>query len=255
MINIAICDDEVSVAAGIEEFLYQLGKENQILLSCDVFSDGITLLESIKQGHIYDLLYLDIEMKEMDGIKAAEEIRERELPLLIIYVSSHERYWKELLATEPFDFITKPVTKEALVKVFQKAYRRLSEKPEYFSYTYNKTVYKLPLSQITYFESANRVVYIHMAGEKQRLQSDYTSCAENKFYGKMGDIEKQLQKGKGRFLRIHQSFLVNFTYIKSMSFNEVTLMDNTVLQVSDERQKKARQQFCAMVGMEGRRGK
>ena len=66
----------------------------------------------------------------------------------------------------------------------------------------------------------------------------------------MNDVEKQLSGTNVRFIRIHQSYLVNFDYIKSMSFTSVTMYDGTVLQISEDRQKSVRTQFCRMAKVE-----
>lgn len=71
-----------------------------------------------------------------------------------------------------------------------------------------------------------------------------------KFYGKMNDLEKKLSESSNRFIRIHQSYLVNFDYIRSMNFTSITMHDGKILQISEERQKNVRIQFCAMAGME-----
>ena len=95
MINIAICDDDVAMTATIEKMLYVIAKEQNIKISSAVFFDGSTLVANIRQGVCYDLIYLDIEMHNVNGINAAELIRNMEIPALIIYVSSYEKYLKE----------------------------------------------------------------------------------------------------------------------------------------------------------------
>ncbi|MFR3111439.1 MAG: response regulator [Gallintestinimicrobium sp.] len=91
MINIAICDDDVAMTATIEKMLYVIAKEQNIKISSAVFFDGSTLVANIRQGVCYDLIYLDIEMHNVNGINAAELIRNMEIPALIIYVSSYEK--------------------------------------------------------------------------------------------------------------------------------------------------------------------
>lgn len=249
MINIAICDDDVLMTSSIEERLYKIGKEQDIKITCGVFFDGLTLIENIHQGTYYDIIYLDIEMQSLNGISAAKLIRKDEIPALIVYVSSYEQYMKKLFDTEPFRFLSKPIDEEAFQSVFMAAYRRIRQKSEYFSYTYNKQLIKIPLGRIHYFESQNRVVYIHVMEnvKTNNIESDKT---EYKFYGKMNDVEKTLSTRNARFIRIHQSYLVNFDYIKIMNYTSVSLLDGSVLQISEDRQKKVRAQFCTMVGLE-----
>lgn len=76
MIEIAICDDEIVITSKIENILEELSEEMGIKVEIDVFYDGKTLVNYIKDGKKYDLIYMDIEMREQDGISAASEIRE-----------------------------------------------------------------------------------------------------------------------------------------------------------------------------------
>lgn len=249
MINIAICDDDVAMTTAIEEMLCVTAKEQGIRISCAVFFDGSTLVENIRHGTYYDLIYLDIEMHKVNGISAAELIRSMEIPALIVYISGYEKYLKELFNTEPFRFLSKPIDGNKFRSVFMDAHKRIRQKSEYFSFTYNKEYIKIPLGRIYYFESRNRVIYIHAA---RNVKAENTESAEKeyRFYGKMNDVEKQLSDSNVRFIRIHQSYLVNFDHIKSMNFTNVTMSDGTALQISEDKQKNVRARFCAMVGME-----
>lgn len=246
MIKIAICDDDMAITAEIEEMLYKSAEKQKIKIDCAVFFDGATLVKNIRQGTYYDLIYLDIEMYTVNGISAAEKIRSMNHPALIVYVSSYEKYLKDLFNTEPFRFLSKPINPEDFHSVFMAAYKRIRQKAEYFSFTYNKEFIKLPLGKICYFESQNRVINIYAA----KHVKEGTAETEYRFYGKMNDVENQISESNIRFLRIHQSYLVNFDYIKSMNFTCVTMSDDTILQISEDRQKRVRTQFCAMAGME-----
>ena len=126
-------------------------------------------------------------------------------------------------------------------------YRNI-HKPEYFTFTYNKEYVKVLLDRIYFFESSNRIIHIHMADD---AKDDNTDETLNRFYGKMSDVERQLSESNGRFIRIHQSYLVNFDYIRQMNFSGVTMSDGTQLQISEDRQKEVRIRFCRMAGMEG----
>lgn len=249
MINIAICDDDVALTTEVEEMLCSIGQEQNLKIGCDVFFDGSTLLRSISQGVCYDLIYLDVEMRNINGISAAESIRDMGIPTLIVYISNYEKYLKELCNTEPFRFLSKPIDEESFRLAFMAAYKRIKKKTAYFSFTYNKEFKKILLNRIYYFESRNRVVYIHMTENiiNECIDSNET---EYKFYGKMNDVEKWLSEHNGRFIRIHQSYLVNFDYIKGMNFTIVKMTNGTELQISEDRQKNVRTQFCSMAGME-----
>ena len=66
--RIAICDDDMAVTGVMDGMLQKIEKEEKIEMEVDVFFGGAGLWEQIQQTGAYDLIYLDIEMKDMDGI-------------------------------------------------------------------------------------------------------------------------------------------------------------------------------------------
>ncbi len=200
MINIAICDDDKATTFLIEEMIYNLASQQHIKVGCAVFFDGSTLVKNIRQGAYYDLIYLGIEMKKTDGIRAAEMIRYMDIPALIVFISAYEKNLKELFHTEPFHFLSKPLDAQAFRFVFLAAYKHIARITKYFSCNYNKKCLKVPLAKIRYFSSRNRVIYIHVAGSITPENAAYDET-ETKFYGKMNDLEEQLAKCNTRFIK------------------------------------------------------
>ena len=89
MLEIAVCDDDTLIAADIEKMLEKLSHIVAIKVEIDVFYDGSTLVDYIKKGKRYDIIYLDIEMRKQNGVEAARIIRRIDKKVLIIYVTSH----------------------------------------------------------------------------------------------------------------------------------------------------------------------
>ena len=73
MINIAIVEDEAMYAKQLQEFLLQYQKENGEVFNITVYSDGDQIVHKYKSQ--FDIILMDVEMKFMDGMSAAEEIR------------------------------------------------------------------------------------------------------------------------------------------------------------------------------------
>lgn len=118
MIHVAICDDDKELTKNLAQLLRVTADRQDIDVDCDLFFDGSELIRAItKQQTCFDLIYLDIEMKDIDGIHAAQALRNAELPALIVYISAHEEYWKELFCTNPFRFLSKPI--EEKERIFQ----------------------------------------------------------------------------------------------------------------------------------------
>lgn len=243
MINIAICDDDKTFTEDVEQLLCRVASEQGIAISCEVFHDGSGLIGAVmEQKMFFDLVYLDIEMEDLDGIHTALALREAELPTLIVYLSGHEEYLKELFRTEPFRFLSKPIEEKEFKRIFLEAHERIQKRVGYFTFFYKKSRYRIPFDKITCFESKSRVITIHLSG----TGTEETATLQDRFYGKMNEIEKQVAALNGRFLRVHQSFLVNFDYIKALSASEVVLLDGRKFQVSEDRSKDIRARFMAL---------
>ena len=74
MINVAICDDVVSTTGKIETMLQNIAKRNFMPVDTDVFWKGEHLVDSVEMGNSFDIIFLDIEMGQEDGITVAREM-------------------------------------------------------------------------------------------------------------------------------------------------------------------------------------
>lgn len=231
MINIAVCDGSRTITNHLEKLIASASQNLSINVNCNVFSDSVSLLKNIRIGNMYDLIFLDTEMPGMNGIETAKVLRTMGLSVLIIYMSSHENHIKDLIATEPIYFLSKPIEVSEFAYAFAFAVKRLTEKPLNFTFMYKKEYFKLPLNDIQYFESSNRLIHIHTANDSAF------------FYGKLNDIEAQLALTHRHFLRVHQSYLVNFDYIYTLNYQNVILLDGQTLPISHEKRKTALEQF------------
>ena len=138
MLEIAVCDDEILTASNIEKMIENLAGKDAIDVDIDIFYDGSTLVNHIDQGKRYDIIYLDIEMVKQNGVDAARVIRKLDRNVLIIYVTSHESFAKEVFEVSAFRFISKPIDSQVFEKYFMDAKREIMGNPRYFQYQYNK---------------------------------------------------------------------------------------------------------------------
>lgn len=238
MLRIAICDDDLSFTGNLETLIIKESRSIGIRVDTDVFCDGETLLNSIRAGERYELIFMDIEMAQVDGISAAREIRETDGSVLFIYISGYDQYLKELFEVEPFRFLSKPLNQEKFCQYFKEACHRIGETEAFYQFTFNKEIRKVSLKDVVYFESRNRIIHIYLRDGSMTY-----------FYGKLNAVEKELSDSRRYFLRIHQSFLVNYDYITKMNYFNITISLNgaeILLKISEDRQKEVRRQLCEM---------
>ena len=189
-----------------------------ISFETDIFFDGETLWEAIEKHGSYDIIYLDIEMENMDGITVARKIREQDPYTILLFVSSYDSYYEQLFEVEPLRFLRKPINPEKFEEYFKIAYGRLMNLDERLHFEFNKRLYQIPYRSIMYMESRRRV--IHLMQEISRV-------------GHM-------------FIRIHCSYVVNYYYIKTFGASEVVLLNGEVLPVSIEYKNEAMKFYMDM---------
>lgn len=128
MITIAICDDETSVRMDLEEKLKQYSKESKTELRMLQFDDGRTLLENYRAE--IDLIFLDIERKDMDGVTAAKTIREMDKRVGIIFLTSYTKYALRGYTVEAMNF--KPIHYMRLKREMERFLEKRSKVPQEF---------------------------------------------------------------------------------------------------------------------------
>lgn len=235
MLNIAICDDNLPLTSEIEALLISISQRRHIIVDISVFFDGKTLYNSICSGSSYDLIYMDIKMDGMNGIETAHRIRSDQISAVLIYISAYESYYRQLFEVEPFRFILKPIDPVLFEKYFVAAYKKIDDHLQYFTYSFYQKYNKILLSDIMYFESQGRSVMIHTPGDTLR------------FIGKLDKVEADMQKHNLSFLRIHQSYLVNPRYIRTLTHAYVILKSDCLLKISPKYQGNIRLQYLKIL--------
>lgn len=236
MLRIAICDDDNTFTGSLETAVRTEVRNMGLRAKTEVFSDGSALLEYMEKGNRYDLIFIDIEMEHVNGITAARHIRKIDRSVLLIYVSGYDQYLKELFEVEPFRFLSNPLDMDRFRRYFREACMRIDDTTAFYRFTFNKEVRKVILKDVAYFESRNRIIHIFL-----------TDGSKEQFYGKLNEVEQNLMGSRLYFIRIHQSFLVNYDYINKMNFTDVTISlagTDKLLKISEDRQKEVRKQLC-----------
>ncbi|MDF2888578.1 MAG: Response regulator of the LytR/AlgR family [Lacrimispora sp.] len=181
MLRIAICDDDILFTGMLEKLIREEALANGFDIEIDVFFDGSMLTKYVHLGNLFDLIFLDIEMSQENGIVAARHIRETDKTALLIYISGYEQYLKELFEVEPFRFLSKPLDTEKFSRYFKEAYERISDNNVYFQFNFNKEIKKVALKDVIYFESRNRIVFIYLKDGREEY-----------FYGKLNFTESSM---------------------------------------------------------------
>lgn len=208
--KVAICDDSEQDIADLKEKLLKI-IEGQIE-NCEihVYTDVTKFLKEIHTIS-FDGIFLDIDMPQMTGIQAAQQVREVLPDVGLIFVSSCESMVFEAIKTTPLRFIRKARLEEELEEAVTALLNRYHSLKNYYDFCVNGNTVRLKLSEIYYFESAKHYVKI------KTLQEDYMVRA------KMADLE-QIFYEKG-FVRVQSGYIVNLRHVDRVRYKDV-LMNN-----------------------------
>lgn len=228
MLKIAICDDVAEIVRHIESMLKIVEKKHSFNLQTYGFFSGAALLKDISEGNSFDLIFLDIEMDNINGVEVGLEIRNKlkDDNSQIAYISGKTDRAMKLFQVRPIDFLVKPLNIDKIEEVVLITSRLVNDASKYFRYKKSQEYHKIRVKDILYFEGENRKVNI--------VTKDHTDS----FYGSMNDVYKESKSLD--FLHIHKSYIVNKAYIKSYKYDEVIMTNDSSLPISQSRRKSIR---------------
>ena len=208
--RIAICDDNAEI--GREIFL--LTKQSCPKAEITLFSAGEEL---IKEKIYFDIIFLDIEMGQLDGIETAKRLRKENRSgkkSVIIFITAYSDYMEQAFDVNAFHYLLKPVNKEKFIRVFSSALKELESTDPFIVVKVFGDSQKLLLKDIYYIESSNKKAVFHT--KKGMLEA----------YRKMEELEQELT---GSFFRCHRCFLVNMESICAYSCEKIKLINGETL--------------------------
>ncbi len=222
MIKIAICDDEPAMVREISEYLSSYMESKGLTAYCvNSFSSGQSLLES---GCDFDLIFLDVQMDQPDGMETAKLMRRRGNHSLLVFVTVLKECVFDAFEVEAYDYLIKPLDgirfKRTMDRVIKALERRTTKS---VAVQRGASCEVIPLAQIVYCEVQGRKLYLHQSDGKI---VDY--------YEKMDDFERRVD---GRFFRCHRSYLVNLAYVRGYSAGQAVLSQGGKIPVSRLRER------------------
>lgn len=233
MIRIAVVDDEEIFVLSFQKELQRMFKQNKINCLISFFISGKKFLESYCEKE-YDLIFLDIDMPDINGIEIASNIRNKKINTNLIFVSGHDNFVFESIRYAPFRFIRKADllsdTEEAVLSFCKK----IKDNEQYISLELegNNIIFD-DISKIIYIFSQRHDIFI-LNDKKEifRLSSRlYT----------MDGLE-ELISSRG-FIRIHKSYLVNYLYIYKIQCEKILLKDLSDIPLSRGRAAKVKEKY------------
>ncbi len=223
MVKIAICDDELERGKLTADLLGNWMSQNHRHYEMALFSSSSGLLCEVEDGTEYDILLLDIEMPQLDGIELTEKIK-RYLPdVLIIFITSYERYVYESFKVQPFRFIPKKYLEQMFPAAIKDAMEVYEKGEGKYLYVENQDgIERIPVRSITYIWHRGKYAYI----ERTNGQHSKTRKTLKQIYEALPEED---------FIWIDRGCICNLIQILKIDRGEIWLTDGTSHPVSRER--------------------
>lgn len=213
MIRALIVDDEKYIR---DELRYFLEKDSCIEV-CGEASEGEDALKRMLE-ELPDVVFLDIQLQDVNGILVARKMMEQKNPAFIVFVTAYEKYAIQGFEVNALDYLLKPFSEDRIRTTIQRikegmnsrAYRQepllkavsMESKPDKLCVLKNDRILLLDINEVLYIESQNNEVFVY--AQNGKYQCNYS----------LKEIEDRFTGSK--FIRTHKSFIVNLDYISEI---------------------------------------
>ncbi len=211
--TITIVDDDQTQSEYLKNIVLSWATERQAYVTLSLFASAESFLFSEGKP---DILLLDIEMPKMSGIQLAKKIREYNETIPIVFITGYSDYIAEGYDVSALHYLLKPIDKNKLYSVLDKAVRQIGKNEKTLSIEVWGETFIVPLREIRYIEVSGNYITVHA---KQDFKIKKT----------LGELEKQLDE---RFVRTGRSFIVNLNFVRRVTKTDVYLSSGEVVPLS-----------------------
>lgn len=130
MIRVAIVEDEAAVREQLAGYVQRCTRQYGTLFEVTMFTDGLEILEEYRP--VYDIIFLDVEMPQLDGMETARRIRAMDSEVQLIFITNMAQYAIKGYAVGALDYVLKPVPYFAFSQQLQKAVNQLAKRTRHY---------------------------------------------------------------------------------------------------------------------------
>lgn len=219
VLKILICDDEIKYVTDLKVHIEEYMKNRFIGFSIDTATDPE---EVLKNKEAYDLVFLDIQMSEIDGISLARELKLRNGKVVVFFVTSFNQYQDDAMDLRAFRFFEKPFDPNRLYAGLDKAMEYIDESYVDFFLQNDNSQHRVFVDEVRYIERQNRKVILYTNTDQyvtSRKFEEWCDLLPSSF-----------------FYQVHKSFLVNLHYVERYNYDELILTDGTNIPIASRKQ-------------------
>ena len=212
-LKIAICDDHDIERNHILALVSTWAKHTKRDVVLRTFSSGEAFLFEWESQKDYDILLLDIEMDEVDGISVARRVRKDSELVQIVFITGYLSYIAEGYEVSALHYLVKPIHEEKLYATLDRAVHKLHQNEKTLRIKVGSDIFVVPLYEVSYMEVRQNYVTIY-------AKSAYTQKRT------LTDIEGELDS---RFFRVGRSYIINLQMVEKVTKTQVFLRGGVII--------------------------
>ena len=216
MYKIAICDDSPADTLYLQGLVSNWAKKVSEIVEVQIFHSAEAFWFHYEEDKAFDILLLDIEMAEMDGVTLARKVRSGNREVQIVFITGYNDYIADGYEVEALHYLLKPVKEEKLFEVLERAVVNLARNERVLTLDTAEGLVRVPLYEIRWIEVQRNYVTIH-ATEEYTIKKP------------LSEVEAELDEG---FMRTGRSFIVNLKQIRRIGKTDVILADGSAVPLS-----------------------
>lgn len=213
MLKIAIVDDNEN---DIDDLSHKL-KQISVSFNLYTFQNADRLLEELKSGKSFDIIFMDIQLKEKNGIEIVKTINSLGKNIDIIYCSAYIDFAQDIFETGCVYFLLKPINRNKLKAAFDKIFEKYND--DCILIKYDHKVHRISIKNLAFIES-----------DTKWLNFVYTDGSSEQYYLSFEAVENRLPPKK--FVRTHKSYIVNLEYMTGADRTEVAILEKWRIPIS-----------------------
>jgi len=229
-IKLAICDDEQSETEYITSLVQSWATKSTLTVELYTFDSSESFLFAYDADKSFDILLLDIQMKQMDGVELAKKLRASGAQMQIVFITGFPDFIAEGYDVSALHYLMKPVSEEKLMEVLDRAVQLLGAKKTSLLLKTENGQVRAFCDDITYVEAFAHNVVVYTTSEVIEVKESIST------------LETAFAKD---FCRVHRSYIVGLRHIRQISKAVVILDDGTKIPLSRRRYDTLNQAFIS----------
>ena len=209
-LRIAVCDDENEALTKESRLIKELLDEKRILYDIDEYVSADKLLSA----NLYDMVFLDVEMGDVNGINVAKKLLESKSDTYIFFITNYSIYSDMASDIRAHRYLSKPVDRDRLSNGIDSALKKINDATKFIKVADKETKkkYDVPISSIIFIENSGRHTEFH-------LTSGLSFVAEEIF----SVVKERIESEVDYFAMPHQSYYINTRFVSDYDKKEVKM--------------------------------